>query len=68
MLWLFTLLFTTVEAIYPAAWAKVGDISGRRLESLAHLRADALGIGLMFFLSGIFYRLLDQPWVRPKFI
>jgi MFS family permease len=30
MLWLFTLLFTTVEATYPVAWAMVGDIFGRK--------------------------------------
>jgi MFS family permease len=29
-LWLFILLFTTVEATYPVAWAMVGDIFGRR--------------------------------------
>jgi len=29
-LWLFTLLFTTVEATYPVAWAMVGDIFGRK--------------------------------------
>ena len=30
MLWLFILLFTTVEATYPVAWAMVGDIFGRK--------------------------------------
>jgi MFS family permease len=30
MLLLFTLLFTTVEATYPVAWAMVGDIFGRK--------------------------------------
>jgi MFS family permease len=30
MLWLFTLLFTTVEATYPVAWAMVGDLFGRK--------------------------------------
>jgi MFS family permease len=29
-LWLFTLIFTTVEATYPIAWAMVGDFFGRR--------------------------------------
>jgi MFS family permease len=29
-LWLFTLLFTTVESTYPVAWAMVGDIFGRK--------------------------------------
>ena len=29
-LWVFILLFTTVEATYPVAWAMVGDIFGRR--------------------------------------
>jgi sugar phosphate permease len=29
-LWFFILLFTTVEATYPVAWAMVGDIFGRR--------------------------------------
>jgi MFS family permease len=29
-LWLFTLIFTTVEATYPVAWAMVGDIFGRK--------------------------------------
>jgi MFS family permease len=29
-LWLFTLIFTTVEATYPVAWAMVGDFFGRR--------------------------------------
>jgi MFS family permease len=29
-LWLFTLLFTTVESTYPIAWAMVGDIFGRK--------------------------------------
>jgi MFS family permease len=29
-LWFFTLLFTTVEATYPVAWAMVGDIFGRK--------------------------------------
>jgi len=28
-LWFFILLFTTVEATYPVAWAMVGDIFGR---------------------------------------
>jgi len=30
LLWLFILLFTTVEATYPVAWAMVGDIFGRK--------------------------------------
>ena len=30
MLWLFTLIFTTVEATYPIAWAMVGDLFGRK--------------------------------------
>jgi len=30
MLWLFTLIFTTVEATYPIAWAMVGDFFGRK--------------------------------------
>ncbi len=29
-LWIFILLFTTVEATYPVAWAMVGDIFGRK--------------------------------------
>ena len=29
MLWLFTLIFTMVEATYPIAWAMVGDFFGR---------------------------------------
>jgi MFS family permease len=29
-LWLFTLVFTAVEATYPVAWAMVGDIFGRK--------------------------------------
>lgn len=29
-LWIFILLFTTVEATYPIAWAMVGDIFGRK--------------------------------------
>ena len=29
-LWLFTLIFTTVEATYPIAWAMVGDFFGRK--------------------------------------
>jgi MFS family permease len=29
-LWLFVLIFTTVEATYPVAWAMVGDFFGRR--------------------------------------
>src|SRR5262245_23263220 len=29
-LWLFTLMFTTVEATYPVAWAMVGDLFGRK--------------------------------------
>jgi MFS family permease len=30
MLWIFILLFTTVEATYPVAWALVGDLFGRK--------------------------------------
>lgn len=30
LLWLFVLLFTTVEATYPVAWAMVGDLFGRK--------------------------------------
>jgi len=29
-LWLFTILFTVVEAIFPVSWATVGDLFGRR--------------------------------------
>jgi MFS family permease len=29
-LWLFTLIFTAVEATYPVAWAMVGDLFGRK--------------------------------------
>jgi hypothetical protein len=29
-LWIFILLFTTVEATYPVAWAMVGAIFGRK--------------------------------------
>jgi len=29
-LWLFVLIFTTVEATYPVAWAMVGDLFGRK--------------------------------------
>jgi sugar phosphate permease len=30
LLWIFILLFTTVEATYPVAWALVGDLFGRK--------------------------------------
>ena len=30
VLWLFVLIFTTVEATYPVAWALVGDLFGRK--------------------------------------
>jgi MFS family permease len=29
-LWVFTILFTVVEAIFPVSWATVGDLFGRR--------------------------------------
>ena len=29
-LWIFTVLFTVVEAIFPVSWATVGDLFGRR--------------------------------------
>jgi MFS family permease len=92
-LWLFTLLFTTVESTYPVAWAMVGDIFGRKhfatirgYMSMFYVWGSVAGpvitgaiwdtwqsyepmlwgLVAMFFLSGIFYRLLGKPWVRPK--
>lgn len=92
-LWLFTLLFTTVEATYPVAWAMVGDIFGRKhfakirgYMSMFYVWGSVIGpviagaiwdrwhtyepmlwvLVAMFFLSGIFYSLLDKPWARPN--
>jgi MFS family permease len=92
-LWLFTLLFTTVESTYPVAWAMVGDLFGRKhfakirgYMSMFYVWGSVVGpvvtgaiwdtwhsyepmlwgLVVMFFLSGIFYTVLDKPWVRPR--
>ena len=93
MLWIFILLFTTVEATYPVAWALVGDLFGRKhfakirgYMSVFYVWGSVLGpvvagaiwdrwqtyepmlwgLVAMFFISGIFYRLLGRPWAQPK--
>jgi MFS family permease len=93
LLAIFILLFTTVEATYPIAWAMVGDLFGRKhfpkirgYMSMFYVWGSVIGpvvagavwdrwqtyepmlwglVG-MFFLSGIFYSVLDKPWARPK--
>ena len=93
ILWIFILLFTTVEATYPVAWALVGDLFGRKhfakirgYMSVFYVWGSVLGpviagaiwdrwqtyepmlwsLVAMFFISGIFYRLLGRPWAQPK--